>query len=131
MKGSLTMSSQMRMIITWVLRVVVAALFAFAGFMKLSGSEQMVQEFAVVGLGDWFRLFTGAVEIIGALAVLYPLTTAWGALLLFCVDIGAFIAQVSRIHQDWVHTIVIGAVLVALLYLTRDAVLNRISSKSA
>jgi putative oxidoreductase len=125
------MSSQMQTIITWVLRVVVAALFLFAGFMKLSGAEQMVQEFATVGLGDWFRIFTGSVEIIGALAVLYPRTTGWGALLLLCVDLGAFVAQVTRIHQDWVHTVVIGAVLVALFYLTRDAVLNRISSKAA
>ena len=103
------MSSNVKNIVIWVLRILVAGLFAFAGFMKLSGQPMMVAEFGVVGLGDWFRIFTGAVEIIGALAVIYPVTTAWGALLLLCVDAGAFIAQITRIHQDWVHTIVIGA----------------------
>lgn len=96
--------------------------------MKLSGQPMMVQEFGFVGLGDWFRIFTGLVEIVGAAAVLYPVTTAWGALLLLCVDVGAFIAQVTRIHQDWVHTIVIGAVVAGLLYLTQSAIQNRFGS---
>ncbi len=121
------MSPNILNILTWVLRVLVAGLFAFAAFMKLSGQPMMVEEFGVVGLGDWFRIFTGVVEIIGAAAVLYPATTAWGALLLLCVDAGAFIAQVTRIHQDWVHTIVIGAVIAALLYLTRSTIQKRLA----
>lgn len=125
------MSPNVKNILTWVLRVLVAGLFAFAGFMKLSGQPMMVEEFGVVGLGDWFRIFTGVVEILGAAAVLYPVTTAWGALLLLCVDAGAFIAQVTRIHQDWVHTIVIGAVIVALLYMTKSTMMNRMNGGKA
>ena len=41
-------------------------------------------------------------------------------------DAGAFVAQVTRIHQDWVHTIVIGAVVAGLLYLTRSTIQNRL-----
>ena len=119
------MSLNIKNIVIWVLRILVAGLFAFAAFMKLSGQPTMVQEFGVVGLGDWFRIFTGLVEIVGVAAVLYPVTTAWGALVLLCVDVGAFIAQVTRIHQDWVHTIVIGAVVAGLLYLTRSTTQNR------
>lgn len=115
------MPSNIQNIITWILRVLIAGLFAFAGFMKLSGQPMMVEEFGVVGLGDWFRIFTGLVELVGAAAVIYPRTTPWGALLLLCVDSGAFIAQVTRIHQDWVHTVVIGALIVALVYLTRNS----------
>ena len=125
------MSPNVKNILIWVLRILVAGLFAFAGFMKLSGQTMMVEEFGVVGLGDWFRIFTGVVEILGAAAVLYPVTTAWGALLLLCVDAGAFIAQVTRIHQDWVHTIVIGAVIVALLYMTKSTIMNRMHGGKA
>ena len=125
------MSPNVKNILIWVLRILVAGLFAFAGFMKLSGQPMMVEEFGVVGLGDWFRIFTGVVEILGAAAVLYPVTTAWGALLLLCVDAGAFIAQVTRIHQDWVHTIVIGAVIVALLYMTKSTIMNRMHGGKA
>ena len=120
------MSASIKNIVIWVLRILVAGLFAFAAFQKLSGQQVMVDEFSTVGLGDWFRIFTGLVEIVGAVAVLYPVTTAWGALLLLCVDVGAFIAQVTRIHQDWVHTIVIGAVIVGLIYLTRSTLQNRL-----
>ncbi len=123
------MSPNVRNIIIWVLRILIAGLFAFASFMKLSGQPMMVQEFSVVGLGDWFRIFTGIVEIVGAAAVLYPVTTAWGALLLLCVDVGAFIAQVTRIHQDWTHTIVIGAVIASLLFLTRSTIQNRLGGR--
>ena len=121
------MSPNIKTVVIWGFRILVTGLFAFAAFMKLSGQPMMVQEFGVVGLGDWFRIFTGLVEIAGAAAVLYPLTTAWGALLLLCVDVGAFIAQVTRIHQDWVHTIVIGAVVAGLLYLTRSTILSRLN----
>ena len=117
-------------IVTWVLRLAVAGLFLFAGFMKLSGNPDMVAEFGMVGLGDWFRVFTGVVEIVGALAVLYPATTAWGALLLLAVDAGAFIAQATRIHMDVIHTFVIGAVILVLLYLTREAITARMGAKA-
>ena len=125
------MSPNVKNILTWVLRILVAGLFAFAGFMKLSGQPMMVEEFGVVGLGDWFRIFAGVVEILGAAAVLYPVTTAWGVLLLLCVDAGAFIAQVTRIHKDWVHTIVIGAVIVALLYMTKSTIMTRMNGGKA
>lgn len=124
------MPSHVMTIITWVLRIAVAALFLFAAFMKLSGNPQMIEEFGMVGLGDWFRIFTGLVEVLGAAAVLYPATTGWGALLLLCVDVGAFFAQAFRIHMDVIHTFVIGAVLLVLFYLTRHTVMNVIGKKA-
>jgi putative oxidoreductase len=114
-------------IVTWILRLAIAGLFLFAGFMKLSGQPMMIDEFNKIGLGDWFRYFTAVCEIVGALAVLYPATTAWGALLLLCVDVGAFFGQAFVLHMDVNHTYVIGAVLLALLFLTRRQILNAVS----
>jgi putative oxidoreductase len=117
--------STMMTVITWVLRLAVAALFLFAAYMKLSGQPMMIEEFAKVGLGDWFRIFTGLVEVVGAVMVLYPALTAWGALLLFAVDIGAFYAQLFLIRQDVLHCIVIGLVLLLLIYLQRHQLFAR------
>ncbi|MDE2016103.1 MAG: DoxX family protein [Hyphomicrobiales bacterium] len=103
----------------WALRVLAAALFLFAGFAKLSGQAMMVQEFARVGVGQWFRYFTGAMEIAGGVAALIPAFSPLGAVALLCVDAGAFVAQVSILHDDWIHTLVIGAALCALIYLQR------------
>jgi uncharacterized membrane protein YphA (DoxX/SURF4 family) len=113
-------------IAVWILRVVVAALFLFAGLMKLSGQDMMVQEFDTVGLGQWFRSFTGILEVVGAVATLVPAVSALGAVLLLLVDAGAFVAQVGVLHMDWIHTIVIGAIIAALIYLQRDALKARL-----
>ena len=113
-------------ILTWVLRVLMAGLFLFAAFGKLSGQPMMVQEFDTIGLGQWFRYFTGGIEVVGALALLVPIVSAFAALILLLVDIGAFVAQVAVLHVDWIHTIVIGAILVALIYLQRARIQARL-----
>ena len=113
-------------IAVWILRVVIAALFLIASFMKLSGQPMMVQEFDTVGLGQWFRVFTGVLELVGAVATRVPSVSVLGAVLLLLVDAGAFVAQVAVIHMDWIHTIVIGAVIAALIYLQRDALKARL-----
>lgn len=105
----------------WGLRTLIALAFVFFGIMKLSGRPAMVAEFDVVGLGQWFRYLTGCLELIGGLAVLVPAVSVFGAILLLLVDNGAFVAQVAILHMDWIHTIVIAALIVLLIYLQRSA----------
>ena len=107
-------------IVVWVLRAAVAALFLFAGFSKLTGQPMMIETFDKVGVGQWFRYVTGLLEVGGAVAVLIPAVSVWAAGLLLLVDVGAFIAQVAVLHEDWIHTIVIGAVIAAVIYLQSD-----------
>jgi putative oxidoreductase len=113
-------ASGVRKIGLWALRIAVAGLFLFAGFMKLTGQPMMVEEFETVGLGQWFRYATGVLEAIGGIMVLIPTVSALGACLLLLVDVGAFVAQVTVIHMDWIHTIVIGIVIGVLIYLQRQ-----------
>ena len=113
-------------IVLWVLRALMAALFLFAAYMKLSGNPQMVEEFAKVGLGDWFRIVTGVLELIGGIFILVPGYSALAAFLLLLVDVGAFFAQVTRIHDDWIHPIPIAAILAAVIYLQRGSLRARL-----
>ncbi len=46
--------------------LLVAVLFTAAGGAKLIGNVGMVQEFAQIGIGQWFRYFTGILEVSGA-----------------------------------------------------------------
>jgi uncharacterized membrane protein YphA (DoxX/SURF4 family) len=110
----------------WVLRLLLAALFLFAGLMKLSGQDMMVQEFNVIGWGQWLRYFTGILELVGAIALLIPSVSAFGALILLAVDVGAFFAQLLILHQDVIHTLVIGLLLAGLVYLQRQQILARL-----
>lgn len=112
--------SRLPLIALWVLRILAAALFIFAGAMKLSSQPMMVASFDAVGLGQWFRYLTGSLELIGGLAVLVPRISVLGASLLLIVDIGAFVAQLTILHQDVIHTMVIAILLGLIIYLQRD-----------
>jgi putative oxidoreductase len=79
--------------ILWTLQILSAAMFLFAGGLKLAGAPLMVQEFGVVGLGQWFRIFTGTIEVVSAVLLLIPSLAAYGAAALFVTMIGAIVTH--------------------------------------
>lgn len=83
-----------------LLQVAAAALFAMSGAAKLSGTAQMVALFDAIGIGQWFRLVTGGLEVIGALLLLAPPVTGFGALLLAVVMVGAVFTHVVVLHSS-------------------------------
>ncbi|MEW5420584.1 DoxX family protein [Amorphus sp. 3PC139-8] len=105
----------------WALRILLALAFVLFAVMKLAGREAMIVEFDMVGLGQWFRYFTGLLELTGAIALLIPAVSVLGAVLLLIVDLGAFVAQVTILHIDWIHTVAIAALLGAVIYLQRSS----------
>jgi uncharacterized membrane protein YphA (DoxX/SURF4 family) len=104
----------------WLLKLVLAALFIFTGGAKLAGLPAMVDVFERVGFGQWFRYFTALLELVGAGLLIWPATTAFGALLLTIVSVGAFFAQLFVLHEDVIHTIVMALVLGAIVWTHRD-----------
>lgn len=68
-------------------------MFVMVGLGKLIGRPGMVMEFEVIGLGQWFRYFTGALEMIGAIGLLLPRFSPMAALGLAVVMVGAIIAH--------------------------------------
>lgn len=107
-----------------VLRVVLALAFAASALFKLSGKPAVIDEFARVGLGQWFRYVTAALELMGAGLLLWPRTVAFGAIILGTICVGAFFAQIFRLHLDVIHTIVIGGLCALLVWAYRGQ-LNR------
>jgi len=104
----------------WLVKILFAALFLFSGGAKLAGPAAVVEMFDRLGFGQWFRYFTGVLELAGAGLLLWPATTAYGALVLTVVSIGAFLAQLLVLHEDIVHTIVMTVVLGAIAWTYRD-----------
>jgi putative oxidoreductase len=74
--------SRSRIVTLWTLQVVAAAAFFLSGFSKLAGAAAMVQLFAVIGLGQWFRYVTGLIEVVSAALLLVPSLALVGAALL-------------------------------------------------
>ena len=77
----------------WTLQILSAAMFLFAGSLKLIGVPLMVQEFGVIGLGQWFRYLTGGIEVVSAVLLLIPAVAAYGAAALAVTMVGAIIAH--------------------------------------
>jgi putative oxidoreductase len=73
----------------WGIQILTALAFLAAGGSKLSSAPEMVEMFAKIGFGQWFRYVTGSLEVIGAVLLLLPRTAAVGAMLLAAVMIGA------------------------------------------
>ncbi|MEU9879217.1 DoxX family protein [Streptomyces phaeochromogenes] len=58
----------------WILQIALGGLFAFNfGLGKVLGSEQSVELCAGIGVGQWLRILTGALEIAGGIGLLVPL----------------------------------------------------------
>ncbi len=89
-----------RAIFGWALSVLLALVFLMAGSIKLMSRPAMVQEFAQVGLGQWFRYFTGILEVTGAICIVAPPVSKWGAVLIATVMSGAVVAHLTALHSS-------------------------------
>ena len=118
-----------RRIGAWTLQGILAAAFLAAGSAKLAGVPYMVELFNQIGLGQWFRLATGIVEITGAIALVFPGLASIGALWLGGTMVFAVATHVFVLHTSPVPAIVLGILNALVVYLRRDelaALLRRI-----
>ena len=126
---SIQSSRPSRRIGAWTLQGIIAAAFLAAGAAKLAGVPFMVDLFAQIGLGQWFRVVTGVVEVVGAVALLFPGLASIGALWLGGTMVGAVATHLFVLHTSPVPAIVLGVLNALVVYLRRDelvALLHRV-----
>ena len=80
-------------IIFTIFQILLALMFLMAAGFKLAGASMAVEQFEKIGLGQWFRYLTGVLELIGAIALASQKKSAFGAVLLIPVMIGAVITH--------------------------------------
>ena len=78
----------------WALQALLALMFAMSVFAKVGGDAAMVEMFATIGIGQWFRYVVGALEIAGAVGVLVSRLSGLAALGLLCLMAGAILTNV-------------------------------------
>jgi putative oxidoreductase len=85
----------------WALRGGLALVFVLSGAEKFSNGpdSSWVKMFHLIGFGDWFRYFTGVVEVVGGLLVLIPPLVISGLALLACAMVGAVLAHVFKLRD--------------------------------
>ena len=115
-------TSRWKLVSLWIVRGLLALVFAGAGGVKLYGVPVMVEEFQHMGLGQWFRYLTGALEMLGAFLILVPSLAAFGAMLLICIMTGAIIIHVFVIGGSPAPALVLLALSAIVAYAKRGQI---------
>jgi uncharacterized membrane protein YphA (DoxX/SURF4 family) len=85
----------------WVARGFFFVVFLYFGTTKFKSTPNApwVVFFQELGFGQWFRYFTGILEIIAAFLVLISETVTAGIALLMCITSGAVLAVILVLHK--------------------------------
>jgi uncharacterized membrane protein YphA (DoxX/SURF4 family) len=112
----------------WAAQILLAAFFVFAAAgPKLTGSHQSVQEFGLIGAGQWFRYLVGTVELAGAIGLLTPWLAGLAAAGLAADMVGATITNATVLRNTtfgpnvWM-TAILCAVFLLLAYGRREQI---------
>jgi putative oxidoreductase len=108
-----------RVILVWVLCALAALAFLAAGFAKLTGAPAMVATFEKIGVGQWFRYVTGLLEVTGAIALLIPRSSFYGAVLLAMVMVGAIISHLTILGGNPAAPIVLLIITATIAWLRK------------
>jgi uncharacterized membrane protein YphA (DoxX/SURF4 family) len=87
-------ASQAKNLAVTILSVVLALAFLSAGGTKLLSNDEAALDFEEFGYPPWFAVFTGLLEVAGAVLIVIPVTRFHGAALLACVMAGAVFTHV-------------------------------------
>ena len=113
-------ASGAREIVVTILRVILGLAFLAIAAVKLAGASNTAEMFADIGWGQWFRYFTGALDLIGGVLVLLPRRAFIGALLLMCtVGLATVLTIAGRISDSAVPPLILTALAATLAWLTR------------
>ena len=87
-------------ILLWAGQIPLAAFFMFvAAVPHLAGSQQAVQEFGLIGAGQWLRYLVGTAEVAGAIGLLTPWLAGLAATGLAANMAGATIINATVLHN--------------------------------
>lgn len=111
--------SKAKNISAWVLQVLLALAFLAAAGAKLASVPMLVEEFNLIGLGQWLRYAAAIVEIIGAIVLLVPGFAAYGALWLAITMFFATLAHLFAMHNNPTPALVLLALNLAVFWLRR------------
>ena len=110
---------------TWLPRIVVAMLFIVVGRQEFAEHGEWVAIFAKIGFGQWFRYFTGVLQVVGGVLVLVPKTFVLGILLIGCTMAGAMAAWIFFLGQPF-NAIIPGALLIGLLFVGGEKLIDTV-----
>jgi uncharacterized membrane protein YphA (DoxX/SURF4 family) len=91
------MSINLSAIGIWALRIIAAVIMLQTLYFKFSAAPESVYIFSTIGLEPWGRIGIGVLELIASLLILYPRTTAFGAVMGIGVMSGAIFYHLTKL----------------------------------
>ena len=98
--------------------VAIGLLFIFIGYGKFENRGMWVQIFDQIGLGQWFRIFTGVVQLSGGVLILFRRGRTIGAALLGCTMLGAAIVDIVVIGSPVAIVPLLLLIVIAAVWVT-------------
>jgi uncharacterized membrane protein YphA (DoxX/SURF4 family) len=111
---STTPAARRSSLVDWSLRLILALVFVYQGMDKFGSRRLWIRVFSEIGVGQWFRYATGAVEIIGAILMMIPKATVVSVALLACTMVGALLTQIAIIGAG-PQTVLVSVLLALIL----------------
>jgi uncharacterized membrane protein YphA (DoxX/SURF4 family) len=81
----------------WILRIIAAVIMLQTLFFKFTASEESVYIFSQLGMEPWGRIGSGILELAASALILYPRTTAYGAVLGWGLMAGAIFFHFTKL----------------------------------
>ncbi|WP_433598398.1 DoxX family protein [Nocardia sp. CA-135953] len=109
----------------WTVQVMLALFFIIASAApKLLGAHAAIESFDTIGWGQWFRYFTGVVELAGGIGLLVPRLTGPAAVGLTITMVCAALTQVFLLGAPALapFPLVLGVVFVWIGWQRRDSI---------
>ena len=103
----------------WTLRGLLTAIFLAAAAAKLAGAPVMLETFERIGLGQWLRFATAAVEAVGAVALITPRLGALGAAWLAATMAFAVLAHLTVLSTSPAPAALLMALCLLVVWLHR------------
>jgi uncharacterized membrane protein YphA (DoxX/SURF4 family) len=110
----------------WTVQILLALFFIVASAApKLLGAHAAVESFDTIGWGQWFRYFTGVVELFGGIGLLVPRLTGPAAVGLTITMVCASLTQAFLLGAPALMfmPLALGVVFVWIAWQRRDSII--------
>jgi len=116
----------------WILRILAALIMLQTLFFKFSGAEESIYIFSKLGMEPWGRIGSGVLELIASALILFPKTTAWGALIAIGLMGGAIFFHLTKLGisvmddggQLFIYALIVFISSVILLFVYRQQIIG-------
>lgn len=116
----------------WILRIIAALIMLQTLYFKFSGAEESIYIFSKLGMEPWGRIGTGVFELVASVLILFPKTTAIGALLATGLMGGAIFFHLTKLGisikddggQLFIYAVIVFVSSIGLLFVQRHDIIE-------